>query len=425
MTRGRVFRKALATAALVAVVGVASFSALKPSMVSAGTTSEKGLHIYRISGDQFGVFTAIHVVTFSGSGYAVKIDLAHHAIDGGVETPSSMCRSTAGCVAAVNGDFFDVTRRGKPDPGDEVGGIIQNCVLLHTPEVAHQQANLDGQSVSEGLNWSSTVDVNGTSVPITAINQELPMSYVKVNLPLAGTLLFTPPYALRTPSAIGRVTYEFTQVNGSTTPTTTSTTTPSTTSTTIPTTTSTTATTTTSTTTPTTFNPTSPTTINATVVLELVAQTARAVRVTAGRVDISAPTGTVLATLQVGSTVTMTTTSTAGCDNIGGHPILLNHGVVMPIDHADTHMFKQYARTVIGWTGSGETVLMTVDGKDGVSGATAHQLVRLLESLNVVTALDLDGGNSTTLFANGRVQNIPSSGHERPVSTSLLVVHNP
>ena len=88
-------------------------------------------------------------------------------------------------------------------------------------------------------------------------------------------------------------------------------------------------------------------------------------------------------------------------------------------------MFKQYARTVIGWTGSGETVLMTVDGKDGVSGATAHQLVRLLESLNVVTALDLDGGNSTTLFANGRVQNIPSSGHERPVSTSLLVVHNP
>src|ERR1019366_4394826 len=129
------------------------------------------------------------VLTFSGSQYTVKIDLAHHAIDGGVQTPSSMCQTTPGWVAAVNGDFFDMTDPVKPDPGDEVGGIIQDCVLLHTPEVAHAQTDLAGQSVSEGLNWSSNLGVNGTSVPITAINQELPMSYVKVKLPLAGTLL--------------------------------------------------------------------------------------------------------------------------------------------------------------------------------------------------------------------------------------------
>jgi exopolysaccharide biosynthesis protein len=409
MTRGRSFRIAFATAAIVAMVGVASSTAVQLSVVTAGATSANGLNIYTISGRQYGVFTTIHVLTFSGSQYTVKIDLAHHAIDGGVQTPSSMCQTTPGCVAAVNGDFFDMTDPVKPDPGDEVGGIIQDCVLLHTPEVAHAQTDLAGQSVSEGLNWSSNLGVNGTSVPITAINQELPMSYVKVKLPLAGTLLFTPPYALRTPSAGGRVTYEFTQVNGSTSPTTINSTSP----------------TTINSTSPTTINSTSPTTINTTAVLELVAQTANAVKVTAGHVDISAPTGTVLATLQVGNTVTMTTTSTAGCDNIGGHPILLNHGVVMPIDHADTHMVKPYARTVIGWTASGKTVIMTVDGKDGVSGATAHQLVSLLRSLNVVTALDLDGGNSTTLFAKGRVLNIPSRGTERPVSTSLLVVQNP
>ena len=327
---------------------------------------------------------AVHVLTFSGSQYTVKIDLAHHAIDGGEQTPSSMCRTTAGCVAAVNGDYFDLTHPGEPDPGDEVGGIIQNCVLLHTPEIAHQQADLDGQSVSEGLNWSSSVDVNGVSVPITAINQELPMSYVKVHLPLAGTLLFTPPYALRTPSATGWVTYEFTQVDGST----------------------------------------SPTTINTTAELELAAQTEKAVKVTSGQVDISASAGSTLATLQVGDTVTMTTTSTSGCDNIGGHPLLLNHGVVTPIVPADTYMAKPYARTVIGWTASGETVLMTVDGKDGVSGATANQLVSLLQSLNVVTAFDLDGGISTTLYAKGRVLNRPSHGTERPVSTALLVVRS-
>jgi exopolysaccharide biosynthesis protein len=375
------------------MIGVAPSTAAPLSVVTAaakvtpvvfGKTTTNGLHVYTINGRQYGVFTAIHVLTFSGSQYTVKIDIANHSIDGGRQTPSTMCQTTAGCVAAVNGDYFDVTHRGEPDPGDEVGGIIQNCVLLHTPEIAHQQADLDAQSVSEGLNWSSTVDVNGASVPITAINLELPMSYVKVHLPLAGTLLFTPSYALRTPSATGWVTYEFTQVDGSA----------------------------------------SPTTINTTAELEFVAKTTKAVRVTDGQVDISAPTGSTLATLQVGDIVSMTTTSTAGCDNIGGHPILINRGVVAPIVPADTYMAKPYARTVFGWTASGETVIMIVDGKDGESGATALQLVSLLRSLNVVTALDLDGGESTTLYAKGRVYDRPSHGNERPVSTGLLVVQN-
>ena len=393
ITRGRCWRTAAVTAVLVAMTGVAPSTAAPLSVVTTaasvtsaayGKTSTNGLHVFAINGRQYGVFTGIHVLTFSGSQYTVKIDIANHSIDGGRQTPSTMCQTTAGCVAAVNGDYFDMTHRGLPDPGDEVGGIIQNCVLLHTPEIAHQQANLDAQSVSEGLNWSSTVDVNGASVPITAINLELPMSYVKVHLPLAGTLLFTPSYALRTPSAAGWVTYEFTQVDSSV----------------------------------------SPTTINTTTELEFVAKTTKAVNATAGQVDISASTGSTLATLQVGDIVTMTTTSTAGCDSIGGHPILLNHGVVAPIAPADTYMAKSYARTVIGWTASGETVIMTVDGKDCKSGATAHQLVSLLQSLNVVTALDLDGGKSTTLYARGRVFDSPSHGNERPVSTGLLVVQN-
>jgi exopolysaccharide biosynthesis protein len=394
ITRGRGFLTAAATAVVVvvAMISVVSSTAAPLSAVAAasvapaasGLTREKGLHIYAISGRQYGVFTAIHVLTFSGSEYKVKIVLAHRALDRGEQTPSSMCQTTADCVAAVNGDFFDMTHSGAPDPGDEVGGIIQNCVLLHTPETAHQQVNLDGQSVSEGLNWSDTVDANGFNVPITAINQELPMSYIRVHLPLTGTLLFTPPYALRTPSATGRVTYEFIQVDGSA----------------------------------------SPTRINTTAQLELVAKTARAVKVRAGYVDISAPSGSTLTSLRVGETVTMTTTSTAGCDNIGGHPILINQGVVARIVPADTYMLKPYARTAIGWTALGGTVIMTVDGKDGVSGATAYQLVSLLQSLNVVTALDLDGGNSTTLYAKGRILNRPSHGTERPVSTGLVVVRN-
>jgi exopolysaccharide biosynthesis protein len=87
-------------------------------------------------------------------------------------------------------------------------------------------------------------------------------------------------------------------------------------------------------------------------------------------------------------------------------------------------MTQRYARTVIGWTASGDTVIMVVAGTDFRSGATGHQLVRLLQSLHVVTALDLDGGESTVLYANGRIY-YHAGRTERPVATGLLVVRNP
>jgi len=401
-----------------ATVMVASFTVMQfhidafasPSHTASDTAS--GLRIRGVNGRPYGVHTAIRVLTFNGSQYSLEVDLANHEIDGGLETPSSMCRSTVGCVAAVNGDYYDVTRKGQPDPGDEVGGIIQNCVLLHTPEIAHQQADLGGQQVTEGLDWSVSVDVSGVTVSITAVNQELPMKYTNVNLPLTGNLLFTTPFDLRTPSAAGRLTYEFIQVNNTTSPTTSTTTSPIT------------SATTSSTTIPIVSPTASPTTINTSTELELVAQTANAVRVRAGHVDISAPTGSSFASLKVGETITMTTTSTAGCNNIGGHPILLNNGAVVPISAADAYMNQKYARTVIGWTASGETIIMIVAGTDDKSGATGHQLVGLLQSLHVVTALDLDGGDSTALYANRRIYYHAGRG-ERPVSTGLLVVQNP
>jgi hypothetical protein len=343
-----------------------------------------GYYLYTISGATFGVNTPIHVLTFNSSQYSVKIGLAHNAIDGGEQTVSSMCQSTPDCVAAVNGDFFDVSDPHEPVVGDEVGGVIRNCVLLHTPEIAHEQVDLDDPSVSEGLNWSSTVDANGVSVPITAINQELPMKYLGVDLPLAGTLLFTAQYDLPTPVAPGRVTYEFVE-SGDTT---------------------------------------SPTTINTTSELQLVGQTSKAVKVAPDHVDISATAGSALADLSVGDTVSLTTTSTAGCDNIGGHPILLNNGVVGPISRKDTYMASPYARTIIGWTSTGDTVILSIAGIDDKSGATMYQMVTLLLSLDVVTALDLDGGGSTTLFAGGRVL-YPTLKTQRPVSTSLLIVSKP
>jgi hypothetical protein len=378
--RRRGFRGALCASFLALTVAVALTGV---EVTTPGASAATGLYSYPISGSSFGVRSPIHVVTFYGSDFTVKVGLARNTIDGGEETPSAMCQRTSGCVAAVNGDFFDVTRPGQPDPGDEVGGIIRNCVLLHTPEIAHPQVDVDGESVSNTFNWSSALDINGTTVPVTAVNQELPMSYVGVNVPLKGTLLYTAPYALKTPTGRGRSTYEFVHVGGTA----------------------------------------SPTTINATAQLRYVGKTTKAVRVTSGRLDVSAPVGSALATLSVGSTVSITTDSTSGCDNIGGSPILLDDGVVEPTNPADTYLAAPFARTVIGWTASDETVIMTVGGVDGREGATWTQLDAILQSLDVETALDLDGGTSTTLYANGQLV-YPTARSERLVSTSLLVVQN-
>jgi hypothetical protein len=424
-SRSSLFRVRVATIAFAALFAMPFTRAViaSASPTASHTVGGSGLSVRAINGAPYGVHAPIHVLTFNGSQYSTAIGLANHEIDGGLETPSSMCRSTVGCVAAVNGDFYDVTPRGKPDPGDEVGGIIQDCVLLHTPEISHQQVDLDGHLVNQGLNWSVDVGVNGVTVPITAVNQALPMRYSNVNLRLAGTLLFTAQYALQTPTATGRTTYEFIAVNSTTIPTTTvpTTTVPTTT---VPT------TTTPTTTVPATTSTTivspyvvSPTAINTTVQLQLLGQTANAVRVSPGHVDISAPTGTAFASLKVGEIVTMTTTSTSGCNNIGGHPILLDNGAVVPISPADIYMAQRYARTVIGWTQSGETIIMMVGGIDDRSGATGSQLDRLLRNLHVVTALDLDGGDSSVLYVNGHTY-YHAGRAERPVSTGLLVLRN-
>ena len=376
-------RRRVLTGALVATALVVLGPTTVPVASAAGTTAPGPL-VRGVSGARFGVHTPIRVVTFNGPTYSLAVGLANHTVDGTLERPSVMCRTTPGCVAAVNGDFFDVTPRGAIDPGDVVGGIIQDCVLLHTPQISHQEVNLDQHTVSQGFNWSSTLEVNGSAVAITAVNQELPMRYPGVDLPLAGTLLYTPAYYIATPWAPGWTTYRFAQVDPTV----------------------------------------SPTTLNATASLQFVGSLAHATHVAPGEVVVVAPVGSPLAALAPGATASLTTTSSAGCDVLGGHPILLENGVPAVVSRADTYMWQRFPRTVLGWTSTGSTVLMTVGGTDERAGATAGQLIRILQSLGVSTAIDLDGGQSTSLFANGRVVYHPGRV-ERPVATALLVLRTP
>jgi exopolysaccharide biosynthesis protein len=80
-------------------------------------------------------------------------------------------------------------------------------------------------------------------------------------------------------------------------------------------------------------------------------------------------------------------------------------------------------RTAIGVIDDNHLVLVVVDGRDtGYSvGADMTELATLMKGLGAVTAYNIDGGGSSTMYFNGEVVNQPSNGGERGTSDILYV----
>lgn len=69
-------------------------------------------------------------------------------------------------------------------------------------------------------------------------------------------------------------------------------------------------------------------------------------------------------------------------------------------------------------------MLIVVDGrtKNIAAGMTYLELANLAKDLNCTEALNLDGGGSSTLWADGKILNTPSDGAARPVANALVLV---
>ncbi|MEA2451782.1 MAG: hypothetical protein QOG04_492 [Actinomycetota bacterium] len=113
-------------------------------------------------------------------------------------------------------------------------------------------------------------------------------------------------------------------------------------------------------------------------------------------------------------------------DTIGGNPTLVRDGEVF-IGQGTTSFFKWHPRTGVGITADGRVLFVTVDGREkGWSvGMSPVQFAKLFVSLGAQTALNLDGGGSTTMVINNQIVNRPSDGYERPVSSALLLLPGP
>lgn len=86
---------------------------------------------------------------------------------------------------------------------------------------------------------------------------------------------------------------------------------------------------------------------------------------------------------------------------------------------------NRHPRTLIGTHADGSVWLVAVDGRQPTLsfGMTLAEVGRLAKRLGLVSALNLDGGGSTTMWVQGQVVNSPSdAAGPRRVSDALIVV---
>jgi len=104
-------------------------------------------------------------------------------------------------------------------------------------------------------------------------------------------------------------------------------------------------------------------------------------------------------------------------------------------EQLDTTSFTtaRHPRTAVGIKPDGHIILLTVDGRNTQSaGMSLHELNSVMRWLGCTTALNLDGGGSTTLWVKNRgVINFPSDNKlwdhagERKVANVLLITTKP
>ncbi len=113
---------------------------------------------------------------------------------------------------------------------------------------------------------------------------------------------------------------------------------------------------------------------------------------------------------------------------VGGRQILLLDGAVNDIAYKTEFGYTRHPRTAIGIRGDGGIVMIVVDGRQPSisNGASLADLAVMLKDLGCVSALNLDGGGSSSFVTRSgttyRTRNSPSDGNLRGIYNSLLVV---
>lgn len=137
---------------------------------------------------------------------------------------------------------------------------------------------------------------------------------------------------------------------------------------------------------------------------------------------------------KVGTKVTLDIDTSFDIDDIefaiSGGAILLEDGKIP--ETFSSNISGTHPRTAIGTSKNDKTLyLVTVDGRQTSSvGMTQTELAEFLKEINVYSAINLDGGGSTTMVAkklgdeNLSVINSPSGGSLRAISNGIGIIYD-
>jgi hypothetical protein len=114
-------------------------------------------------------------------------------------------------------------------------------------------------------------------------------------------------------------------------------------------------------------------------------------------------------------------------DAIGGLPPLIADRRIVVDRSCGTAFCGPNPRTGIGATARGRLLLVVVDGRQPrwSSGVTLYRFAKIMKGLGAVSALNLDGGGSSTMVVRGNVVNHPSEGLQRKVSSAAVILPGP
>ena len=329
---------------------------------------------------------AIHLVTVDlAAPSTIDVALALDALPG-VETTSSMARRR-GATVAINGDYIDPGGAGRP-----INAFAKDGQLVQTPMLLGNNHAVDDLETAVFMGRPVVRVVaeaprSGLSVPVAQVNRGAPAGDEVAMFTPEGATLEQPP-ATATSARLRAAGPAGVRADGW---------------------------------------------AETTYMVESVGQLSGPVP--AGTVVLSTPpsgaSAADLAALEPGDQVTVAwsfATWPGILDTSGGNPTLVRNGQVLSGNVDGTTPFhRRNPRTAVGATADGRLLIVTVDGRQpGHSvGMSLRELAELFVRLGARSAINLDGGGSTTMVLDGTIVNRVSDPQERRVPTALLVLREP
>ena len=116
-------------------------------------------------------------------------------------------------------------------------------------------------------------------------------------------------------------------------------------------------------------------------------------------------------------------------NSVGGSQMLVVNGQDVTANASGSYNTDRHSRTMIGVTADNKVVSIVVDGRQSPfsDGGSMHELAQIMLEAECVTAINLDGGGSTTFGARPegedsfKVINRPSDGSERSISSGVVI----